>query len=136
MIEGTYDVAVDTPKHHKRGTLALKSNGACIDARLKLGDEVDMQFAGTLDDKDFDFEGNAKLPSLGEIDYTAHGSVWGNSVTVQCQSSAGKIEIFGTRLSASAGDFKSSHDYIMSASRAEFSDDDNTMYSGRYADGG
>ena len=136
MIEGTFDIALDTPKRHKRGTLALKSEGERIIARLVIGDELDMEFGGSCADKEFDFEGSAEFPDLGQIDYSAHGSTWGNSVTVSCKSNIGAIEIFGTRLSASAGEFKSSHDYIMSASSAEFNNDDGTMYSGLYADGG
>jgi hypothetical protein len=136
MIEGTYDIALDTPKHHKRGTLALKSNGERIAARLKLGDDVDLEFAGTCADKDFDFKGSGEFPSLGQVEYAAHGTAWGNSIDVQCESSIGKITIFGTRLSTAAGEFRSSHDYIMSASKAEFDDNEGTMYSGLYADGG
>ena len=136
MIEGTYDVAIDTPRHHKRGTLALMSQDERIAARLKVGDEVDAEFTGTCAGKEFDFAGGGEFGALGTVEFTAHGSVWGNSIDVHCESNVGKISLFGTRLSGSVGDFKSSHDYIMSASKAEFANDDNTMYSGRYADGG
>ena len=136
MIQGTFDIAVDTPKRHKRGTLALKSEGKRIIARLVIGDELDMEFGGSCADKEFDFAGTTEIPDYGPIEYSAHGSTWGNSVTVSCKSNIGAIEIFGTRLSTSAGEFKSSHDYIMSASNAEFDNNDSTMYSGLYADGG
>ena len=136
MIEGTFDIAVDTFKYHRRGTIALKSNGDRIVARLIGGDVLDREFAGTCADKEFDFEGNDDLPSLGQVNYKAHGSVWGNSITLTCKTDAGKVEMFGTRLSASAGEFKSSHEYLMAASTGEFADNENTMYSGLYADGG
>ena len=135
MIEGTFDVAIDTPKYHKRGTLALKSEGEMIAALLKVSELEDMVFTGTCKDKEFAFEGSGEYGRLGRIDYTAKGEVWGNTLDLKCESSAGAITIFGTRLSTSAGDFESSHEYLMAASRADFSDD-STMYSGLYADGG
>ena len=136
MIEGTFDVAIDTPKYHKRGTLALKSEGERVDALLKINELDDMAFTGTCEDKDVMFQGAGEYGRLGKIDYQAKGLVWGNSIDLKAETSAGVITIFGTRLSTSAGDFKSSHEYMMAASRADFSADDGTMYSGLYADGG
>lgn len=136
MIEGLYDIAVDTPKRHRRGTLTLVSSGDAIEARMSVGDLEDARFAGTCADKEFTFTGSGDFPGLGQIDYEVTGSAWGNSLTATCASSAGKIEIFGTRLSASAGDARSSHEYMMKASTGEFVRDDGTMYSGLYADGG
>ena len=136
MIEGTYDVSIDTPKHHKRGTLALKSAQQNIVLQLKLNDEDPMEFTGTCADKEFSFEGSCDFPGLGNIDYQAQGEVWGNSIDVKLETSAGKITIFGTRLSGIAGDIKSSHEYLMKASKAEFDRDDGSMYAGRFSDGG
>ena len=135
MIEGTFDVAIDTPKYHKRGTVALTGEGGEIRALLKVSDMDDLVFSGTCEDKQFTFEGEGTFGRLGQVSYRANGEVWGNSIDVKCETSAGTITIFGTRLSNSAGDFKSSHEYMMAASRADFSDD-TTMYSGLYADGG
>lgn len=136
MIEGTFDVAIDTPKHHKRGTLALKSTQESIVMRLCPSELEPMEFAGTCHDKSFAFEGAGEFPGLGAIDYKAEGEVWGNSIDIKCETSAGTVTIFGTRLSGSAGDLKSSHEYLMKASAAKFDRDDSTMYSGLYADGG
>lgn len=136
MIEGTYDVAIDTPKYHRRGTLALKSAGEAIAARLIVGDNEPLIFDGTCADKDFVFAGERDLLGLGLVHYEAKGSVWGNSIDIKCETDAGKVEIFGTRLSTSAGDFKSSHEYVMKASTGDFDDNDSMMYSGLYADGG
>lgn len=136
MIEGTFDIAVDTFKYHRRGTIALKSSGERIVARLIVGDVMDKEFVGTCADKEFDFEGNDDLPSLGQVNYKAHGNVWGNSVTITCETDGGKVELFGTRLSLSAGEFKSSHEYVMAASSGDTLSGEGTMYSGLYADGG
>ena len=135
MVEGLFDIALDTPKYHRRGTLLLKGAGERLRATLKVGDDVELEFEGSCKDKDFSFEGNADLPTLGCVDYRASGNVWGNSVSITCTTDAGKVEIFGTRLSASAGDPVSSHDYLMQASTGVMPTDENAMYSGLYADG-
>lgn len=136
MINGLFDVAVDTPKYHRRGTISLKSSGSEIVATLNVGDLDSLEFTGTCADKEFDMEGNRDLPSLGVVDYKAHGSVWGNSLSITCETDEGKVEIFGTRLSSEAGAPKSSHDYLMRASTGDVLNDDGAMYSGLYADGG
>lgn len=136
MIQGTFDVAIDTPKHHKRGTLHMMSAGENIVMRLTPTELETMEFAGKCADKTFTFEGSGNFPGLGEIDYKATGEVWGNTLDMKCETSVGLVTIFGTRLSGSAGDLKSSHEYLMKASTAEFDRNDSTMYSGRYSDGG
>ena len=135
MIEGLFDVAIDTPKYHRRGTLSLRSSGEDIEARLNVAEIDELVFNGTCASKEFDFEGSADLPGIGQTSYKAHGSVWGNSISISCEIDKGKVEIFGTRLSSEAGKPVSSHEYMMKASRGEF-DEDSTMYSGLYADGG
>lgn len=135
MIDGTYDISIDTPKHHKRGTVALKTNGDRIAARLKAGEDFDREFTGTCHDKDFVIEGDGEFPALGNMHYRAEGNAWGNSLSVDCKTDAGKIEIFGTRLSNDTGDFRSSHEYIMRATADDFRDD-SVMYSGLWSDGG
>lgn len=136
MINGLFDISIDTPKYHRRGTVSLKSTGESIAAQLKIGDLEVMEFTGTCADKDFEFTGHRDLPSLGEVDFCARGNVWGNSLSITCETDAGKVEIFGTCLSTQAGELKSSHEYMMAASTGEMSRDDGTMYSGLYADGG
>ena len=135
MIEGTFDVAIDTPKLHRRGTLALKSEGERIAARLIVGEHDPLVRVGACADKEFDFVGEGELLGLGRVAYEAHGSVWASSIEIKCQTDIGKIEIFGTRLSTSAGDFKSSHEYMMAAAAGDFGGE-SVMYSGLYADGG
>ena len=136
MIEGTYDIAIDTPKHHKRGVLSLKSTGEHIVGRLQIGDDVDFECEGACADKDFSFTGTETFESLGDVAFEARGNVWGNSIDVQVESNVGKISIFGTCLSTKAGEFRSSHEYVMAASACEFSKNEGTMYSGLFADGG
>ena len=135
MIEGTFDVSVDTMKYHRRGTIALKSNEAAIDAEVKVSDLAPMCFTGTCEGKDFEVAGEGEFGMHGHVEFTAKGNVWGNSIDIKCESSVGPITIFGTRIAASAGEFKSSHEYMMAASRADFSPTDGTMYSGMYSDG-
>lgn len=134
MIDGTFDIAVDTPKLHRRGTLLLKSEGDAIVGILNVGDLKDARFAGACHDKEFTFEGSGEFPSIGQVDYVAKGGTWGNSLDMKVESSAGIITIFGTRIGASAGAEVSSHEFVMSASTGDFSGE-SAMYSGLYADG-
>ena len=136
MILGTYDLSVDTLKFHRRGTLALKSDAGSIAAEFQVSDLDPMYFEGTCEDKTFSIEGEGEFGMHGHVEFKAEGSVWGNSIDIKVESNVGPITMFGTQLSSQAGEFKSSHEYMMAASRAEFSADDGTMYSGLYADGG
>ena len=135
MIDGTYDISVDTPKLHRRGTVSLKSTGEAIVGVLNVGEDLhEARFEGTCADKEFTFEGSGTFPSVGDIEYVAKGSVWGNSLDISVETNAGKITMFGTRIGGSAGANVSSHDYMMKASRADFSHDDGAMYSGLFSD--
>ncbi len=136
MLSGTYDVAIDTPKAHKRGLFALKLENGSVTAELEIKDFDTTVFAGRCNDKELQFEGVCDFPTLGNITYSATGEVWGNSLSLAFDTSAGKVEIFGTRLSGTAGDTKSSHEYMMSGASGDFGSDDNTMYSGLFGDGG
>ena len=136
MIEGLFDISIDTPKLHRRGTLSLKSEGETIMGRLQQGDEIDVTVRGTCKDKEFHFEGSDEFGDLGTVEYKADGSVWSSSIDVTCETSIGKVTMFGTALSTSAGELKSSHEYMMAAASGDFDNNDGTMYSGLYADGG
>ena len=136
MIEGTFDVSVDTPKLHRRGTLALKGENGVIVGKFNVGELEGIMLEGTCEGKTFTIEGSQAFGDLGEVEYHAKGEIWGNSLDVTCETSIGRVTIFGTRLSMSTGDMISSHEYMMSASRAEFANGDDTMYAGRYSDGG
>ena len=134
MIDGTFDISVDTPKLHRRWTISLKSEGDVVAAVLNVGEDLrDERFEGACSGKEFTFEGSGEFPSVGQIDYTAKGSIWGNSLDITVESSAGKIAMFGTRIGGSSGVLASSHEFMMKASRADFSAED-IMYSGAYGD--
>lgn len=134
MIDGTFDISVDTPKLHRRGTIALKSDGDAIVGVLNVGEDLrDERFEGACADKEFSFEGEGDFPTVGHVEFVAKGSVWGNSLDIDCETNIGKITMFGTRIGAAAGAEVSSHEFMMKASRADFSDDV-TMYSGTYGD--
>ena len=135
-MEGTFDVSVDTPKLHRRGTLALKGENGALVAKLNVGELENIMLEGTYEDKSFAVEGSQEFGDLDVVEYLVKGEIWGNSIDITCETNIGRVTIFGTRLSMSTGDMISSHEYMMRASRAEFAADDDTMYAGRYSDGG
>lgn len=106
-MKGTYDISVDTPKRHRRGTLALDVHGDALHARLEAGDLGVIEAEGTRSDKDIDFTGSCEVPGVGTVEYHWTGRIWGNSLDSVAETSEGKVDIFGTRTSASLGDFGS-----------------------------
>ena len=63
-----------------------------------MGDLQDARFAGTCEGKEFAFEGSGEFPAVGQINYTAKGSIWGNSIDIKCETSAGVVTMFGTQI--------------------------------------
>lgn len=135
MIDGTFDVAVDTPKLHRRGTVTLKSDGGAIAGTMNVGEVEGVALSGTCADKEFTISGSAEFGDAGMVEFKALGSVWGNSLDVKAETSLGDVTVFGTRIGSAAGVAASSHDYVMSASEGNIFGGDATMYSGLYADG-
>ena len=76
VIDGLYDIAVDTPRLHRRGTLALESNEDKIAGVLNVGDLQNLRFSGTCSGKEFTFQGSGEFGDVGQIDYVAKGSIW------------------------------------------------------------
>ena len=134
MVNGTFDIAVDTPKYHRRGVISLQSNGGAIAAQMNVSDIEGLRFSGTCHDKEFEFKGEEEFGDLGLVQFDAKGNVWGNSLTINCETSVGKVTIFGTRISTQAGEFKSSHESLMAAAAGDFESGARTMYSGTYGD--
>ena len=120
MMEGVFDVAIDTPKTHKRAKVRLKSAENRMVAALVLADGTEVVLVGTCEGQEFTVSGSGEFGDVGAVDVsTAKGSVWSNSLSVECETSIGRVEVFGTRLAGSAGDFAGA---------------DNYLYSGRWSD--
>lgn len=102
-MPSTYDVIVDTPKYHRQGKVKLELKGDTAWAHLDITDVGSLDAKGTRNGKDFDVAGVAHIDG-GEIEFTAHGSTWANSIDVKAQTSIGEVVIYGTMTGYSAGD--------------------------------
>ncbi len=104
-MKGTYDIAVDTPKRRRAGTLALDVNGQELAGRIEAGDLGTIEDTGTLDGDKLLFKGSCDIPDVGIVEYDAVGEVWGNSIEITAKTEYGKVEIRGTRTATTLGDF-------------------------------
>ncbi len=91
-----YDIVIDTPKHHYRGTAIINAKGNEATALIDIADVVSAESHGTRDDKDYEFSGQADVNGVGIVEYTAKGQLWGNSLDFKADSNIGEIVLFGT----------------------------------------
>lgn len=101
----TYDVIVDTPKHHYQGKLALSPDGEMMDAKLEIHDVGSVTARGTRigGTKDIDFAGSCDIAGQ-HVEYTALAVTWANSIDCKATTSIGEVTIYGTSTGYSAGD--------------------------------
>ena len=102
-MASTYDVIVDTPKDHRQGKVKLELSGDTARAHLDITDVGSLDAEGTRNGKDFDVAGVAHIDGE-DIEFTAHGATWANSIDVKAQTSIGEVVIYGTMTGYSAGD--------------------------------
>jgi hypothetical protein len=102
-MASTYDVIVDTPKYHRQGKVKLELSGDTACAHLDITDVGSLDAEGTRNGKDFDVAGVAHIDGE-DIEFTAHGATWANSIDVKAQTSIGEVVIYGTMTGYSAGD--------------------------------
>lgn len=102
-MASTYDVIVDTPKYHRQGKVKLEFKGDKAQAHLDITDVGALDGDGTRDGKEFDVAGVAHIGDE-DIEFTAHGATWANSIDIKAQTSIGEVVIYGTMTGYSAGD--------------------------------
>lgn len=102
-MASAYDVIVDTPKYHLQGKAKLELLGEMARAHLDITDVGSLDGEGTRNGKEFDVSGIAHIDGK-DIEFTAHGATWANSIDVKAQTSIGEVVIYGTMTGYSAGD--------------------------------
>ena len=102
-MPSSYDVIIDTPKYHLQGKVKLELKGDSAQAQLDITDWGSLEGSGTRNGKDFDVAGVAHIDGR-DIEFTAHGSTWANSIDVKAQTNIGEVVIYGTMTGYSAGD--------------------------------
>lgn len=99
----TYDVIIDTPTRHYKGTLSLMPNGELMNARLDVMDVGAIEAQGKRYGKEIDFAGTAQIAGK-DIEYSGRASTWANSFDLIATTSIGEVTIYGTSTGYSAGD--------------------------------
>lgn len=95
-MEQSYDVSLDTPKHHYRGVVTINYKGGNASAVVDIDNLGSFNAQGSYEDKDFEFSGIAEPDGSERVEFTAKGQLWGNSLDFKAQSNIGEIVVFGT----------------------------------------
>ena len=99
MIDGTYEIQIDSPMGRKPGSIALRTDGDTaigeIDAPVIGKQRVEGQLEG---ENGFRAQGTFKLLFVGKIEYTLHGEVDGDVLNIAIKSSKGDFDIAGNRV--------------------------------------
>lgn len=95
-MEQSYDVSLDTPKHHYRGVITINYKGGKASATIDINGLGCFEAQGSYEDKDFEFSGIAEPNDSERVEFDARGQLWGNSLDFKAQSNIGEIVVFGT----------------------------------------
>ncbi|MDO4797669.1 MAG: hypothetical protein Q4A01_06590 [Coriobacteriales bacterium] len=98
MIDGNYNIQMDTPLGLKKGTLALRTEGGTVFADIDAPLIGKRQMEGSCEGDTFTAQGSGKVKLLGNVDYTLQGEVVGDDIHVDIHSSKGDFQIDGTRV--------------------------------------
>ena len=97
MIDGTYNIEVDTPFGRKQGTVAIRTEGdvaiADIDAPVVGKQHVE----GRAEGDRFTSEGEFKIKLVGKVTYSLQGEVVGDDLNISIDSSKGSFQLAGKR---------------------------------------
>lgn len=97
MLDGFYNMEMDTPLGLKKGTIALRTEGdkayAHIDAPVIGKKEFECQADGDT----FVFDGSFKALLVGSITFVARGEVEGDDIRVTLETNKGTFTVKGTR---------------------------------------
>ena len=97
MIDGKYNINIDTPFGRKPGTVALRTEGEKVIANIDAPVVGKLQTEGRLEGDGFAAEGTFKLKLVGNVTYSLHGTVVDDNLKISINSSKGKFELAGTR---------------------------------------
>lgn len=97
MIEGTYNIIVDTPLGTKNGTVVLQRADADLTAEVQVMGLGRQTGSGTAEGDRFTISGTMRAFLLGKIAYTIKGVVDGDILDATCFTDKGDLKIRGTR---------------------------------------
>ena len=98
MIDGTYKIAVDVPFGRKEGTVVLRTEGDTVIADIDAPVIGQQRVEGHAEGDTFSAQGTGKLRIVGRIEYSLTGSVTGDDLHIDIDSSKGQFALDGVRI--------------------------------------
>ena len=99
MIDGIYEISIDTPLANRPGRAELHSNGDTVTGVIDAPVIGEQSIEGKLDSENsFTAEGSFPLFLFGVIEYTLKCAVNGDDIAITILSSKGNFNFTGTRV--------------------------------------
>ncbi len=97
MIDGTYNMMVNTPLGPQPATATLRSNGDTYTGDIDAPVIGEQHIEGPVKDDVFTAEGSFELLLIGEIVYKLTGKLEGDKLHITIDSNKVSLELEGTR---------------------------------------
>lgn len=97
MIDGTYELLINTPIGEKKATAVLLTQGEDLHVDVKVSGFPRQRGVGRVSGNAFTAEGEVKIPFVGSFDYQLDGSVKDDLMEAVCHTSKGDLLVAGLR---------------------------------------
>lgn len=98
MIDGKYKFEVGVPFGRKEGTIVLRTEGDAVFADIDAPVIGKNRMEGQVDGDTFTAQGSGKIKFMGNVEFTAVGTVSGDNLHVDIKSNKGDFVIDGVRV--------------------------------------
>ena len=98
MIDGTYRFEIDVPFGRKEGTIVLRTEGNTAFADIDAPVIGKNHMEGQVDGDTFTAQGSGKIKFMGNVEFTAVGTVSGDNLHVDIKSTKGDFALEGVRV--------------------------------------
>ena len=97
MIDGMYNIEVDTLLGRRPGTVEMRTEGDTVFVDIDAPVIGEQHVEAKTEGDSFTAEGSFRVFLLGEITYTLHCEVKGDDLNIHIDSSKGVFELIGKR---------------------------------------
>ena len=98
MIDGKYKFEVGVPFGRKEGTIVLRTEGDAAFADIDAPVIGKNHMEGQVDGDTFTAQGSGKIKFMGNVEFTAVGTVSGDNLHVDIKSTKGDFALDGVRV--------------------------------------
>ena len=97
MLDGLYVYELETPVVKGSGKIYIETQGDKLKATVDIPVLGKQRAEGTYEGNSFEVSGSTRILLLGKIDYTATGSVDGDTLSFTLRTDQGELPITATR---------------------------------------